>query len=154
MPEVKQDQDRQSIKKTPPRTTPSSILEEAQPAPPEAEVQQIAQRAGSDDGARAERLRDPQMQTAQRQALGAQLGKVGGNRYLQRMVQSEPNPDLPRDVQQQMEGVYGQDFSNVRIHTDSQEAVGLRARAFTQGEEIHIAPGLYQPHKTLTCSTG
>jgi hypothetical protein len=40
------------------------------------------------------------------------------------------------------------DFSDVRIHKDSASAVRLGALAYTQGNNIHFAPGQYKPHTT------
>ena len=51
---------------------------------------------------------------------------------------------MPEDVQHRMESAIGADFSAVRIHEGSQsQAIG--ARAYTQGTDIHFAPGEYQP---------
>lgn len=51
---------------------------------------------------------------------------------------------MPRDVQEKMEASFGADFSAVRVHEGARsEALG--ARAFTQGADIHFAPGEYQP---------
>lgn len=47
-------------------------------------------------------------------------------------------------VRREMEAVFGADFSTVRIHEDIR-ATRLGARAFTRGEEIHFAPGNYDP---------
>jgi hypothetical protein len=52
--------------------------------------------------------------------------------------------EMPEDVRDKMETSLGADFSSVRIHEGPQaEAVG--ALAFTQGTDIHFAPGQYQP---------
>src|SRR5262245_19249361 len=57
------------------------------------------------------------------------------------------NP-IPPAVQVQMEGALGADFSNVQVHVGSARAVELGARAFTQGSEIHVAPGQWAPETT------
>ena len=47
-----------------------------------------------------------------------------------------------------METQFGSDFSNVKIHAGSMSTVhqqGAKAEAFTQGDQIFIAPGAYQP---------
>lgn len=44
-----------------------------------------------------------------------------------------------------MEGSFGADFSAVRVHQDSAAAAGVGAQAFTQGADIHFAPGQYNP---------
>jgi hypothetical protein len=43
-----------------------------------------------------------------------------------------------------MEITLGADFSSVRVHV-GHEAVHLNALAYTQGQNIHFAPGSYQP---------
>ncbi len=43
-----------------------------------------------------------------------------------------------------MEGAFGADFSAVRVH-QSPRADDIGARAYTQGTDIHFAPGQYQP---------
>lgn len=55
---------------------------------------------------------------------------------------------LPSDVQGQMESALGADFSGVKVHTDSSKAGELGALAFTQGEEVHFAPGQFDPGTT------
>jgi hypothetical protein len=55
---------------------------------------------------------------------------------------------LPEAVQQKMEGAFGADFSDVRIHPDSARAVALGALAYTQGSDIHVAPGRWAPATT------
>lgn len=47
-----------------------------------------------------------------------------------------------------MEKAFGQDFSQVNIHTNSQKASEVNALAFTQGNDIHFAPGQYNPYST------
>jgi len=55
------------------------------------------------------------------------------------------NNSLPTKLQSNMESSLGHDFSNVGIHTNSQEAVQMNARAFTQSEQVHFAPGEFNP---------
>lgn len=51
---------------------------------------------------------------------------------------------LPEDVRAKMEGAFGTDFSGVRIHQGPQ-ATRMGALAYTQGTDIHFAPGQYDP---------
>ncbi len=51
---------------------------------------------------------------------------------------------LPQPVQKKMQALFGADFSTVRIHEGS-DALALEASAYTQGDNIHFAPGFYQP---------
>lgn len=52
---------------------------------------------------------------------------------------------LPDEVKTNMEAGFKTDFSDVRIHTNSQSALKVNARAFTQGSHIHFAPGHFDP---------
>jgi hypothetical protein len=53
---------------------------------------------------------------------------------------------LPEEVQAKMENSFGQDFSGVSIHKDSVSAKDINAKAYTQGTDIHFAPGEYNPN--------
>ena len=65
-------------------------------------------------------------------ASGGQLPSDGGGHA------------MPQPVQARMEEAFGVDFSAVRIH-EGPRAHALGARAYTQGTEVHFAPGEYQP---------
>lgn len=56
---------------------------------------------------------------------------------------------LPKDLQFGVEQLSGEDLSNVRVHRDSPEPEKLDAHAYTQGEDIHLAPGQekHLPHE-------
>jgi hypothetical protein len=54
---------------------------------------------------------------------------------------------MPPDVQRKMEQSFGADFSAVRIHEGGQ-AAAIGALAYTQGTDIHFAPGRYDPSST------
>jgi hypothetical protein len=67
-----------------------------------------------------------------------------------RVVRSRLGAGQPLDagVRAPMEGAYGQDFSSVRVHTDSGAGAlsdRLGARAFTVGRDVVFSPGEYQP---------
>ncbi|WP_437627020.1 eCIS core domain-containing protein [Sorangium sp. So ce1151] len=47
-----------------------------------------------------------------------------------------------------MEAAFGADFSGVRVHPSSSRATALGALAYTQGSEIHFAPGQWAPETT------
>lgn len=51
---------------------------------------------------------------------------------------------LESNVRQAMEAFFQADFSSVRVH-EGPTARGIGALAFTLGEEIHFAPGWYEP---------
>lgn len=52
---------------------------------------------------------------------------------------------LPSEVQAKMERAFGADFSSVRIH-EGPHVAALGALAYTQGADVHFAPGQYAPH--------
>jgi hypothetical protein len=49
-------------------------------------------------------------------------------------------------TQHRMEVAFGADFSEVTVHSNSPLPNMFAAMAYTQGTEIHFAPGRYQPH--------
>ncbi|WP_216821052.1 DUF4157 domain-containing protein [Singulisphaera sp. GP187] len=51
---------------------------------------------------------------------------------------------LPQSFRHQMEAIFGANFSGVRIH-QGHHATHVGAVAYTQGENIHFAPGHYDP---------
>lgn len=52
---------------------------------------------------------------------------------------------MPEDVQTKMESSFGADFSSVNIHENSSSAKDMNALAYTQGNDVHFAPGQYNP---------
>lgn len=57
----------------------------------------------------------------------------------------ENQTGMPDAVKQRMEDSFGMDFSSVRIHPDSPSAPEVGALAYTQGTDIHFAPGQFKP---------
>ncbi|WP_437722424.1 eCIS core domain-containing protein [Sorangium sp. So ce861] len=55
---------------------------------------------------------------------------------------------MPAPVRAKMEHALGADFSDVRLHPGSTRAAELGALAFTQGSDIHVAPGQWAPETT------
>ncbi|KYG03766.1 hypothetical protein BE21_04395 [Sorangium cellulosum] len=55
---------------------------------------------------------------------------------------------IPGPTRAKMEDALGADFSDVRVHPASARAVELGALAFTQGSDIHVAPGQWAPETT------
>jgi guanyl-specific ribonuclease Sa len=51
---------------------------------------------------------------------------------------------LTEQVRRKMESAFGQNFSAVRVH-EGPQASKIGASAYTQGTDIHFAPGEYQP---------
>lgn len=62
--------------------------------------------------------------------------------------ESENRTGMPDEVKTQMEDSFGTDFSGVRVHPDSSMAPEVGALAYTQGTDIHFAPGQFKPDTT------
>lgn len=59
----------------------------------------------------------------------------------------DQDQSLPsNDIMSQMEASFGQSFSDVQIHENSETAGQMGARAYAAGNEIHFAPGEYNPN--------
>jgi hypothetical protein len=52
---------------------------------------------------------------------------------------------VPKSVRVSMEDALGTNFSDVKVHADSSKASEVGALAYTQGTDIHFAPGQYSP---------
>lgn len=52
---------------------------------------------------------------------------------------------LPPAVRAVMERAFNADFGDVLIHPDSARAAAIGARAYTEGNSVHMAPGQYDP---------
>ncbi|THF77585.1 eCIS core domain-containing protein [Cohnella fermenti] len=76
----------------------------------------------------------------------ASLQGSAGNRAVLQMFRQADNK-MPVNVQAKMEGALGSDFSDVRIHANSSKASEAGALAYTQGTDIHFAPGKYNPNQ-------
>ncbi|MFN6945480.1 MAG: DUF4157 domain-containing protein [Cytophagaceae bacterium] len=59
-------------------------------------------------------------------------------------MKSDSTTKMPEHVQAKMESSFGTDFSDVNIHTGEQ-ASSVGALAYAQGNDIHFAPGQYNP---------
>lgn len=57
----------------------------------------------------------------------------------------ENQTGLPDHVKERMESSFNTDFSDIRVHADSQKAPQVGALAYTQGSDIHFAPGQFSP---------
>lgn len=58
------------------------------------------------------------------------------------------NTGMPDAVKTQMETALQADFSEVRVHPNSSQAPAVGALAYTQGHDVHFAPGQFQPEST------
>lgn len=100
---------------------------------PEEEELQMKQAPVQREGVEEEELMQGKMAPAQRSAAEASSGSS-----------SSLNPE----VQGQMEGALGADFSDVKIHPNSEKAPAVGALAYTQGSDVHFAPGQYNPNSS------
>lgn len=88
------------------------------------------------------------------------LQRMAGNASVNALLDDEhlPRPTdvvgkgggtpLDDDTRSEMEGHFGADFSNVRVHTDSQaagSAKAVQASAYTAGSDIVFGEGQYSP---------
>ncbi|TRX59499.1 DUF4157 domain-containing protein [Fulvivirga sp. M361] len=55
---------------------------------------------------------------------------------------------LPHVIQKKMEESFNTDFSSVKIKTNSAQAKSFGALAFAQGENVHFAPGQFNPESS------
>ncbi|NIM17452.1 MAG: DUF4157 domain-containing protein [Candidatus Aminicenantes bacterium] len=55
------------------------------------------------------------------------------------------NTGIPEEVRANMENTFQANFSDVKVHPDSSKAPDVGALAYTQGSDIHFAPGQYKP---------
>ncbi|PTB95586.1 hypothetical protein C9994_11045 [Marivirga lumbricoides] len=67
------------------------------------------------------------------------------NRFEQSQQSSSTKGGLDKAVQAKMEKAFQSDFSDVNITQNSSEATNMGALAFTQGNDVHFAPGQYNP---------
>jgi hypothetical protein len=103
-------------------------------------------------------LTNPQMAHPANASLRAQatkeLQRQRGNFYVQQVMKhiwAEKGSGRPLEpkVRAEMESAFGQDFGDVRVHTDAAAdrlARELRATAFTTGTDIFFRQGQYAPH--------
>ncbi len=64
------------------------------------------------------------------------------------LVTPKSGQPLPKATRAFMESRFGQDFSQVRVHADSEAAQlnqALRAQAFTHGQDVYFGEGRYSP---------
>lgn len=75
--------------------------------------------------------------------LGDEDELLQGKFVVQRAEENKTG--IPDGVKQKMEDSFGTDFSSVRVHPDSSSAPEVGALAYTQGSDIHFAPGQFNP---------
>ena len=77
-------------------------------------------------------------------AVGVDGGPVDGEVESRIRTGGRLRP-LDPSIRTQMETGFGIDFSHVKVDTASEIAPRIQASAFTHGNNIHFAPGAYQP---------
>jgi hypothetical protein len=103
--------------------------------PPRLQPNPIQRMQSLPEEQRPEKLKPNTIQTIQRK-------RAEEEKVLQK--KSGTANKMPAEVQSKMEGAFGADFSNVNIHQGS-DAGSVGALAYTQGDNIHFAPGQFNP---------
>ncbi|BAY29887.1 hypothetical protein NIES2107_17310 [Nostoc carneum NIES-2107] len=78
--------------------------------------------------------------------------KASGNQFGEVIPSQQPQPNsasLPENLKVSIEKQSGFSMDDVRVHYNSSKPAQLQALAYTQGTDIHIAPGQekYLPHE-------
>ncbi len=90
--------------------------------------------------------KDEGEQKVQRSATAESPGRAPS---IVNQVLSQPGRPLPKTTRSFFESSMGANFSDVRIHDDShaaQSATAVQAKAYTVGNAITFAAGMYNPH--------
>ena len=97
-------------------------------------------------------IQDSPYLSAQRKRLTAAFGSGAGvaQRPMQQKVaqRTENKTGMPDEVKARMESAFNTDFSGVRVHPESSAAPAVGALAYTQGTDIHFAPGQFSPNNS------
>lgn len=112
---------------------------------PEEELQMKAnplQRQGMEEEEELQMKENPLQRQGMEEEEELQMKKAAST-PIQRS--SSSNSSMPEDVQAQMEDTFQADFSDVKIHANSESAPAVGALAYTQGNDIHFAQGQYDP---------
>lgn len=72
-------------------------------------------------------------------------GKGGQSFAPVQKMSSGAGAGLPNDTQSKMESSFGADFSGVNFHPNSESATNMGALAYAQGNDVHFAPGQFNP---------
>ncbi len=72
-------------------------------------------------------------------------GSLPPYKHIIQKKESSNKTGMPDGVKSKMESSFNTDFSNVNIHSDSSKATEAGALAYTQGSNIHFAPGQFKP---------
>lgn len=95
-----------------------------------------------------QKAQQPNLQTILQRAERA--GNPISEKPIQKQEESIPNQTgLPDNLKAGVENLSGYSLDNVRVHYNSPKPAQLQALAYTQGTEIHVAPGQekHLPHE-------
>ena len=69
-------------------------------------------------------------------------------KFTAQMKSEENKTGIPDDLKAGMENTLNTDLSQVRIHPNSSKAPEVGALAYTQGTDVHFAPGQFKPESS------
>lgn len=69
-------------------------------------------------------------------------------KFTAQMKSGENKTGIPDDLKAGMENTLNTDLSQVRIHPNSSKAPEVGALAYTQGTDVHFAPGQFKPESS------
>jgi hypothetical protein len=74
---------------------------------------------------------------------------AGNNKVTQAMPKKENETGLPNNLKEGIENLSGYSMDDVKVHYNSPRPAQLHAHAYTQGSDVHIAPGQdkHLPHE-------
>jgi hypothetical protein len=116
-------------------------------APEEEELLQGKEIVQRQEGLEDEELMQGEF-AAQRQTpeeeelLQGRFASHSGSQNLQR---KKNRTGMPDELKGSMERTFDTDLSDVRVHPNSKKATDVGALAYTQGTEVHFAPGQFKP---------
>jgi hypothetical protein len=104
-------------------------------------------------GKSAAQLQGPEEEELMQGKFAAQRQPIEDEELMQgkfttQMKADENRTGLPDEVKTNMENTINADFSQVRVHPDSSKATEVGALAYTQGSDVHFAPGQFKPQSS------
>lgn len=78
--------------------------------------------------------------------MHSELGKGTSVASTQNSSERSYGNSLPADITTKMESGFATSFADVKVHQDDSTASNLGALAYTQGNNIHFAPGQFSPN--------
>jgi transcriptional regulator with XRE-family HTH domain len=103
-----------------------------------------------DEAIQNQPLQEPEEETVQKKETQSQSSDATATPSLDQSIQQKRGSGqaLSENVRQPMEQAFGADFSQVKVHTDSESDKlnkSIQAKAFTTGKDIFFKKGEYQP---------